>query len=847
MASTRTETQTSTAGKSSGPAKLNKDPTIAQIFESLDYGPAPEAASSVNSWLDEHGRDFGHFVNGKWVKPEGRKVYETRNPATGEKLASTMQGEQDDIDRAVGAAREAFKSWSKLPGHVRARYLYSIARHVQKHARLLAVLESMDNGKPIRETRDADVQIVARHLYHHAGWAQLMETEMRDWKPVGVVAAIVPWNFPLMLLCWKVCPALAMGNTVVLKPATYTRLTALLFAEICAEAGLPPGVFNVVTGNGAFGSSLAAHPDVDKVAFTGSTEVGKVLRRLTAGSGKKLSLELGGKSPVVVFDSADLDSTVEGIVDAIWFNQGQVCSAGSRLIVQETCAKKLIDKIKERMAHLRLGHSLDKCIDMGAIVDPSQKKSIEAFVEEAKKQGAEVYQNCATMPPDGSYYPPTLITNVQPVSKIVMEEVFGPVLTVLTFRTAKEGIALANNTNYGLGGSVWTENMSLALEVALSIKAGSVWVNGHNLFDAAAGFGGYRESGFGRDGGKEGLYEYVCPSWQDRARPVVDDYDVKSFGSTVPATVKNPNSNPLKLPQSSAGKLNGIIPPSIDHTYKMYIGGAQKRPDGNYSRPVLDPKGEVIGQVADGNRKDIRDAVEAAHKAAPGWGKRAAHNRAQIVYYMAENLELRHNEFSQRLCEMTGCSMEEAKKEVDTTIQRLFYWGAYADKYGGTVQETPFYGATVKIHEPVGVIGITCPDCCPLLAFVSLLAPAVIRGNTVVIIPSHKHPMIAVDMYQIFDTSDLPGGVVNIVTGDRDHLTKYLSEHQDVQAMWYFGSAEGSKFVEWSSSVNVKRTFVNYGQSRDWLDNSQGQGEEFLFHATECKNLWLPMGDIFAN
>ncbi|XP_068743586.1 aldehyde dehydrogenase family 16 member A1-like [Montipora capricornis] len=346
---------------------------------------------------------------------------------------------------------------------------------------------------------------------------------------------------------------------------------------------------------------------------------------------------------------------------------------------------------------------------------------------------------------------------------------------------------------------------------------------------------------------RQGLYEYVCPSWQTRPKPAVDGYDVKLFGSSVPARVLNPNISPVKLPDCKAGETGQMKPPSIDHTYKVYIGGAQKRPDGNYSRPVLNPSGEVIGQVAEGNRKDIRDAVEAAHKAAPGWGKRAAHNRAQIVYYMAENLELRHSELSQRLCGMTGCSIQEANKEVDITIQRLFYWGAYADKYGGTVQETPFYGATVKIHEPVGVIGIACPDTCPLLAFVSLLAPAVIRGNTVVIIPSQKNPVVAVDMYQIFDTSDLPGGVVNIVTGDRDHLTKYLSEHQDVQAMWYFGTAEGSKFVEWSSAVNVKRTFVNCGQSRDWFDNSQGHGEEFLFHANECKNIWLSMGDIFAN
>ncbi|KXJ06145.1 aldehyde dehydrogenase family 16 member A1 [Exaiptasia diaphana] len=842
--SSKTKVVTVTNGSAEGPVpkrtRLNKDPVISEIFQSLEYGPAPEAPSGVNAWLDKHGRSFGHFINGKWVKPKGRKTYESKNPATGEVLASTTQGEQKDIEQAVAAAKEAFQSWSKTSGHVRARHIYSIARHVQKHARLIAVLESMDNGKPIRETRDCDIPNVARHLYHYAGWAQLMETEMRGWKPIGVVGGIVPWNFPLMLLCWKVCPAIAMGNTVVLKPATYTRLSALLFAEICAEAGLPPGVFNVVTGNGAFGSSLATHPDVDKVAFTGSTEVGKVLRQVTAGTGKKLSLELGGKSPFVVFDTADLDSAVEGVVDAIWFNQGQVCSAGSRLIVQETCASQMILKLKERMSHLRLGDSLDKCVDMGTLVDPQHLKSVAKYVEEAQAEGAEVYQNYAYKPSSGCFYPPTLITNVQPVSKIVIEEVFGPVLAVLTFRTPKEAIAIANNTNYGLGASVWSENLSLCLEVAISLKAGAVWVNGHNLFDAAAGFGGYRESGYGRDGGKEGLYEYVSPSWQDRPHPDVSDFDVKTFGAMVPASVKNPNENPVKV--SDVGKK-----PSIDHTYKMYIGGAQKRPDGNYSNPIVNTSGEVIAQVADGNRKDIRDAVEAAHKAAPGWGKRAAHNRAQIVYYMAENLEMRHNEIAQRLTDMTGCSLDESKAEVDATIERLFHYGAYADKYGGTVQETPFYGATVKIHEPVGVIGIACPDESPLLAFVSLLAPAVIRGNTVIVVPSEKYPLVALDMYQVFDTSDLPAGVVNIVTGNRDHLTKYLTEHQDVQSMWYFGTPEGSKFVEHASAVNVKRTLVNYGLARNWLDKDQGQGEEFLYHATECKNIWLPMGDIFAN
>ncbi|XP_077313134.1 aldehyde dehydrogenase family 16 member A1 [Lithobates pipiens] len=820
-------------------------PTVREIFTSMQYGPAPEAANIAQAWLDSHERSFGHFVGGKWITPDGRQTYSTKNPATGETLATTIQGNEEDVEFAVSTARKAFESWSKLPCHVRARYLYSIARTVQKHQRLLSVVESMDNGKPIRESRDCDVPLVVRHFYHHAGWAQLRDTEMNGWKPLGVVAAIVPWNFPLMLLTWKICPALAMGNTVVLKPATYTRLTALLLAEICSEAGLPPGVFNVVTGNGAFGENLAVHPDVDKVAFTGSTEVGRILRRATAGSGKKLSLELGGKSPFIVFDTADLDSAVEGVVDAIWFNQGQVCSAGSRLLVQETVAEDLIRRLKQRMTHLRVGDSLDKTIDMGALVDESQMKTIAEFVEEARSEGAEVFQAPGPLPKKGLFYPPTLITGVDTTSRCVREEIFGPVLVAMTFRTAKEAIVLGNNTPYGLAASVWTENVSLALEAALSIKAGTVWINGHNMFDAAAGFGGYKESGFGRDGGKEGLFEYVRPSWESRPRPNPGDVNYKTFAVTYGADL--PPIPGQKQVNHSVIQIQDSEIPSVDRTFKLYYGGAQKRPDGMYSRPIFNFDGAVVAYVSDSNRKDVRNAVEAAHKAAPGWGKRASHNRAQIVYYMAENLELRRNEVAQRLSTLTGQSIDKSQQEVDCSIQRLFYWGAYCDKYGGNVQETLLYGATVLVREPVGVVGIACPDESPLLSFVSLFAPAIVRGNVVVVIPSEKFPLPALDFYQVFDTSDLPGGVVNILTGGRDHLTKYLVEHQDIQAVWYFGSEQGSKFVEWSSAENCKQTWVNYGFTREWEDTQQGAGEEFLYHATQCKNIWIPMGEIFAN
>jgi len=814
---------------------------VAKIFENLEYGPAPESASIAHEWLQKHNATFGHFINGKWTQPENRQLLESTNPATGDVLASTVQGTNEDIDCAVSAARTAYNSWSNLSGHVRARHIYSIARHVQKHARLIAVVECMDNGKPLRETRDYDIPIVARHLYHHAGWAQLMDTEMAGWTSVGVVGGIVPWNFPLMLLVWKLCPALAMGNTVVLKPASHTRLSALLFADICAEAGLPPGVFNVVTGNGRFGSAIATHADVDKVAFTGSTEVGRILRRVTAGSGKKLSLELGGKSPVVVFDSADLDSVVEGIVMAIWFNQGQVCSAGSRLLVQENVQDKLLTKLKDRMCKLRVGNSLDKCIDMGAIITEAQKESIKKFVDDAVKDGAEIFQTPEV--PAGCFYPPTLVTNVSTTSNIVVEEVFGPVLVVLPFRTAKEAIALANNTTYGLGASVWSENIGLAMEVANNIKAGSVWINNHNVFDAATGFGGYKESGYGRDGGKEGLYEYVKPKWQSKVRIDTSVFDLKSFGAAVSPTVSNPNTNaPMLLDNQSTT-------PRLDHTLKLYINGKQARPDSNYTRPLMDSKGQVIGEVGEANRKDVRNAVEAACKAQPGWRKRSGHNKAQIMYYIAENLELRRNELIDCLVTSCGCSTrEKAGEEVDASVERLFHWAAYADKYGGNVQETQQYGAVLRLHEPVGVIGIVCPpDDSVLLSFVSLFAPAFVRGNTVVIVPSEKFPLPAISLYQVLETSDVPPGVINILTGSHDYLTKHLSEHRNVNAMWYFGSTEGSAFVEHASADSIKRVWVNYGTSRDWFDPVQGCGEEFLIKSVECKSLWIPMGHTFAN
>ena len=801
-------------------------PQIAELFQTMSYGTAPESDATATAWLDSHNRQFDLFINNDWTTPAQGNYRAVSNPARGETLAQVADATAADIDAAVSAARNAYKTWSALSPHQRARHLYAVARNIQKHARLLAVVESVDNGKPIRESRDIDIPLVARHFYYHAGWAQLMDSELRDYQSLGVVGQVIPWNFPLLMLAWKIAPALATGNTVVIKPAPYTPLSALLFAEIIAEAGLPPGVINIVTGGDEAGAALVAHHDLDKIAFTGSTAVGRIIRGVTAGSGVKLTLELGGKSPFIVYDDADLDGAIEGLVDAIFFNQGEVCCAGSRLLVQENIADAFIARLKTRMSRLRLGDALDKGIDIGSLIDPVQYEMIDQWVQHGISEGADVYQPEVDFPAAGCFYPPTLLTNLEASAAVAQQEIFGPVLVAMSFRTPSEAVELANNTRYGLAASIWSENISLALETARQIKAGSIWINSTNLFDAAAGFGGFRESGFGREGGKEGLFAYLRPRWQERARPQLGERP-SDWGAHVP---------PAPLPLHAAHAST-----DMDRTAKLYIGGAQKRPDGNYTRPVVSPAGVLVGQAGDGNRKDIRNAVEAAHKA-KNWAYYAPHSRAQILYYIAENLSARHGEFAGRIAAMTDVPLDDAQGEVEQSINRLFHWAAFADKSGGTVQETTLRGLVAAIHEPVGVIGIACPDASPLLAFVSLVAPAISRGNTVVCIPSSLYPLSATDLYQVFDTSDLPAGVVNIVTGDRDHLTRTLAEHDDVDSVWYFGDAEGSRQVEARSVHNVKRAWVSYGVERDWRNPAQGAGAEFMRESTQVKNIWVPTG-----
>ncbi len=790
-------------------------PTIQEILQTMDYGPAPESSKEANAWLDQHGRRFGLFIDNAWTEPG--ETFATFNPADGSELAQLTQGSVADVERAVEAARRAQPGWVALGGHGRAKVLYSLARLLQKHSRLFAVLETLDNGKTIRETRDADIPLAARHFYHHAGWAQLQSEEFADYRAVGVVGQIVPWNFPLLMLAWKIAPALAAGNTIVFKPAEFTSLTALLFAEICQQAGVPAGVVNMVTGDGRVGEAIVNHPGIDKLAFTGSTEVGRIIRKATAGSGKKLSLELGGKSPFIVFENADLDAAVEGLVDSIWFNQGQVCCAGSRLMVQESVYERFIDKVKARMQNLRVGSPLDKSNDIGALVDPVQQQRIAGLVESARAEGCEIWQPSCEMPAAGSWYLPTLITGASTTAQVAQAEIFGPVLVASSFRTPGEAVQLANNTVYGLAACVWSESISLALDVAPQLRAGVVWINTANQFDAACGFGGYKESGYGREGGKEGMYEYMLPLSED-ARPAAPVFADK--GKVKPALEVNPFE--------------------VDRTAKLYIGGKQARPDGGYSRAIAGANGAFLADVGEGNRKDIRNAVEAAHKAS-GWSKASAHNRAQVLYYIAENLAARGDEFAARIAAQTGA--KNAEREVQASIERLFYWAAWADKYDGLAHQPPMHGITVALNEPVGVIGIVCPNENPLLGFISLVAPALALGNRVIAVPSQAAPLSATDLYQVLDTSDLPGGALNIVTGSADELARTLASHFDVDAVWrHDGSAEGCAEVERLSAESLKRTWTSGGKGRDWFNAQQACGRTVLQHASQVKNVWIPYG-----
>ena len=745
------------------------------------------------------------------MRPKSGEYFATVDPATGTTLAEVAQAGEKDVDAAVRAARQAQPEWWGLGGHGRARYLYAIARHVQKHHRLLAVLESLDNGKPIRETRDIDVPLVARHFYHHAGWAQLLERELPGYVPVGVVGQIIPWNFPLLMLAWKIAPALATGNTVVLKPAEFTPLTALAFAEICQEVGLPPGVVNIVTGDGRTGEALVRHPDVDKIAFTGSTEVGRLIRAATAGSGKKLSLELGGKSPFVVFDDADLDSAVEGVVDAIWFNQGQVCCAGSRLLLQEGIAEAMVRKLEARMERLRVGDPLDKAIDIGAIVAPVQLEKIRTLVARGVEEGARCWQPSWAVPTEGCFYPPTLFTDVAPASTVAQVEIFGPVLVAMTFRTPDEAVELANNTRYGLAASVWSENLNLALDVAPKLTGGRRLGQLHQPVRR-----GLRLRRLPR--------ERLRPRGRPRGALRVPGAEV---GEGAAGLSRLARCHHRRAAHRGAGARGGAADRPHREDVRRRQAGAPRR------------RLQLPGAAAPAVRWSARRRSATARTCATPSRRRARRpagprppatcgRRSSTT--SPRTWRRAGEELAHRLETLTGQSRRQARREVATSVERLFTYAAWADKYDGAVHHTPRAQRHPRHARADRRDGHRLSRRSrPLLGFVSLVAPAVAMGNRVVAVPSTPYPLAATDLYQVFDTSDLPAGVVNIVTGPKDELAQHPRRARRGGGDLVLRLARGRRRRSRRASAgNLKQTWTLAGRQRDWYDPQQAEGEELL-------------------
>ncbi|XP_023505903.2 aldehyde dehydrogenase family 16 member A1 isoform X3 [Equus caballus] len=733
-------------------------PRAREIFTTLEYGPAPESHACALAWLDTQDRHLGHYVNGKWLKPEHRNSVPCQDPITGENLASCLQAQAEDVAAAVEAARTALENWSTLPGARRAQHLTRLAKMIQKHQRLLWTLESLVTGRAVREVRDRDVPLAQQLLQYHAVQAHTQEEALAGWEPMGVIGLIVPPTFSFLEMMWRICPALAVGCTVVVlvPPASPAPL---LLAQLAGELGSFPGILNMISGPTSLGPVLASQPGVQKVAFCGAVEEGRTLRRTLAGQGLELSLALGAESLLLLTEAADVDSAVEGVVDATWSDRSQVFQAGD-------------------------------------------------------------------VPSDSPFYPPTLISDLPPASPCAQTEVPWPLVVASPFRTAKEALAVANGTPRGGSASVWSERLGQALELGYRLRMGIVWINAHGLRDPAVPTGGCKESGSSWHGGPDGLYEYLRPSGTPARQPSLsENLNYDTFGLAVPST----------LP---AGPETG---PSSAPPYGLFVGGRFQAPGARSSRPIQDSHGNLHGYVAEGGAKDIRGAVEAAHQAAPGWVGQSPGARAALLGALAAALERRESALAARL-ERHGVELKVAKAEVELSVRRLRAWGARAQAQGHTLQVAELRGPVLRLREPLGVLAIVCPDEWPLLAFVSLLAPALAHGNTVVLVPSGTCPIPALEVCQDVATL-LPAGLVNVVTGDRDHLTRCLALHQDVQALWYFGSVQGSQFVEWASAGNLKPVWVNRGLPRAWDQDAEGAGPELGLRAAQTKALWLPMGD----
>uniref|UniRef100_A0A673G8B4 Aldehyde dehydrogenase family 16 member A1-like n=1 Tax=Sinocyclocheilus rhinocerous TaxID=307959 RepID=A0A673G8B4_9TELE len=767
-----------------------------------------------SSWLEKHSRILGFFIDGKFSSPADRQTQDVTDSKAAV-VCSTVCAKDEDVASAASSAAGGFKTWSELSCYQRAKVLLKLASVLQRHSQCVSELCELSQSS-------TSPAVLIRQAQYYASWAQLRDTLMPEWIPQGVVAVVVSDDCSVYFLLLKVLPALAMGNAVIVVPGKTTALPALLLAQLFMEAGIPAGVLNVVTGSEAFlGAKVAQNPQVNYQTYSGRQQTGEALAKAVAGWGVPISfsLSLGSVCPFIIFDSADLDSANKYNIYVFACFSLSLVQFQWVLCVQESVLDIVVARLKLRMNGM-------KCVPLATETD---RKRIDAAVLGAQQQGATLIQSCP--PGTGALYSPTVLCGLAPSCESVISPPPGPVLPLISFRSSAEGVALGNHSPHGQAASIWTEDLTLALESAKSLCVGSVWVNCHSVMDPALPLCGRRESGNCTDGGREGLYQFLRPSHSPslpHSSPSSINY--ADFGST---------ASKFMIPE-------GFDPSSVPRFYSQFVGGQLCKADSGCSRSVLAPGGSVLAHCPDGGRKDVRNAVEAAIKVQPGWMKKSPAARSQSLYSLADSLDKRRRDLAVSIQTQTGISLEEAEKEVQLSISRLSDWAARCDKEQGGTPVLPQSGSALSSPEALGVLGVILPNSKPLLSLVSLLGAAIAMGNAVVMVPSEKYPLPALEFIQVLQASDIPGGLVSIITGGRDQLTQALANHSVIQSIWYWGSKEGCQFLQYSCVSPLKRLWLHCEEEEEreagqnWSSSNPSLQEELWRKAVVWKSIWIP-------
>ncbi|XP_051242816.1 aldehyde dehydrogenase family 16 member A1 [Dicentrarchus labrax] len=784
---------------------------VHDIFQSMEYGPSAALNyATAQAWLDHHSRSLGLFIDGKFVRPADRQS-RSLSDSKGGTVCSTVCAVEDDVSQCASSAANGFKAWSGLTCSQRAKVLLSLVSVLGQHGQCVSELCELCGASCSPST-------LVRLLQYYGSWAQLRDTLITNWTPLGVVAVVVSDDCSLYSIMLKVLPALAMGNSVIIVPGRSSTPAVLLLAQLFMGAGLPAGALNVLTGSDmSLGAKVAESPSISYVAYSGNKQDGVMLCKATAGMGVPVSVSpcIGATCPFIIFESADIDSAVDGVIEAAFKKKREVHWV---LCVQESVLESVVARLRLRMVGM-------KCV---ALCCDGDRALVDAAVQEAQQQGATLVQSCAA-PPSGAQYPPTVLCGAAPSSPFVISPSPGPLLPLMTFRSNTEAVTLGNHSPHGQAASIWTEDLTLALETAKSLSVGSLWVNSHSVSDPCLPVSGHKDSGTCTDGGQEGLYQFLRQSCSSspplpRSSPVSMDYSM--FGTAASPAIIPDVSDPARAPKA----------------YLQFVSGKACKSVSGCSVAVQSPGGgSVLAYCPEGGRKDVRNAVEAAVKVQPGWMKKSPSARAQSLYSLAKGLEAKRRDIVVSINVQTGLSMDEAEKEVELSIARLSDWAAYCDKVQGGALPVPQSGSALSLPEALGVVGVVLPDKDPLLSTVTLLGAAIATGNAVIMIPSQKNPLPVLTFIQVLQSSDLPAGLVNIVTGLRDQLTVALANHSVIKAIWYWGSAEGCQYLQYTctSPLKILCLFCQKDEERrDWTRSSLL--EEMWRNAVQWKSVWIP-------